>query len=517
MLRRIIFFLLALLLILLAARLVLEGRWFNDAPPREWVGNALLVALGVLYPLLTVMAVYGVVRQGSRPAKTISWVLVIVALPIVGVILYSFIGYNLRKEKLFTRKQAHDLRVIDELVERQLVEFEQADQQESSIVHNHRRLAQLQLRSGKFLLMSGNRAQVLQDGEETFAAIFAAMEQAQSFIHIEYYIFEEGDLADRIADILVEKVKQGVRARLTYDGVGSWSLSKAYCQRLKAAGVEVFPFMPVRFGPLANRLNYRNHRKIVVVDGQVGFTGGINVSDKYIKGDPKLGHWRDTHLRLEGRAVNFLQYIFLTDWQFVSGQNLLTEEHFPSHESVGPTPVQISASGPDSDYASIHQTFVSMLYQARKYIYLANAYLIPDESLLMALKATALSGVDVRLMIPEASDSLVVKWSSRSYLEELLVAGVSVYFYQKGFLHSKVIVVDDELASVGTANLDIRSFEQNFELNALMYDADVARQLKARFMADRQDCRRLDLEAYQQRPRLDRVKESVFRVLSPLL
>ena len=305
--------------------------------------------------------------------------------------MYSFIGYNLRKEKLFTRKQARDLRVIDELVERQLVEFQQADQQESPVVHDHRRLAQLQLRSG------------------------------------------------------------------------------------------------------------------------------INVSDKYIKGDPELGHWRDTHLRLEGRAVNFLQYIFLTDWQFVSGQNLLTEEHFPAHEAVGPTPVQISASGPDSDYASIHQTFVSMLYQAQEYIYLANAYLIPDESMLDALKTTALSGVDVRLMIPEASDSFVVKWSSRSYLEELLVAGVRVYFYQKGFLHSKVIVADDALASVGTANLDIRSFEQNLELNALMYDATIARQLKARFMTDAEDCRELDLDTYQRRSRTDRVKESVFRVLSPVL
>ncbi len=517
MLRRMIVFVLTLLLILLAARLVLLGNWLDAWPPREWVGNALLVALGVLYPILTVVAVYGVIRQGSRPAKTIAWMLIIIALPLVGIILYSFIGYNLRKEKLFTRKQARDLQVIDELVERQLVEFEQADSQDSPIVRDHRRLAQLQLRSGKFLLLSGNRAQVLQDGEETFAAIFTALEQAQSFIHIEYYIFEEGDLADRIADILIEKVKQGVQARLAYDGVGSWSLSKQYCQRLEEAGVEVFPFMPVRFGPLANRLNYRNHRKIVVVDGQVGFTGGINVSDKYIKGDPELGSWRDTHLRLEGRAVNFLQYIFLTDWQFVSGQNLLTAEHFPEHDSVGPTPVQVSASGPDSDYASIHQTFVSMLYGAREYIYLANAYLIPDESMLMALKSTALSGVDVRLMIPEASDSFVVKWSTRSYLEELLAAGVKVYFYQKGFLHSKVIVADDALASVGTANLDIRSFEQNFELNALMYDADIARQLKARFMADVQDCRLLSLETYRQRPRIDRVKESVFRVLSPVL
>ena len=212
-----------------------------------------------------------------------------------------------------------------------------------------------------------------------------------------------------------------------------------------------------------------------------------------------------------------MQYVFLTDWQFVSGQNLLTDKYFVEHNSVGPTPVQISASGPDSHYASIHQAFLSMLYEAQEYIYLANAYLIPDESLLVALKTAALSGVDIRLMIAEASDSFVVKWSSRSYLEELLVAGVKVYFYQKGFLHSKVIVADDALASAGIANLDIRSFEQNLELNALMYDADIARQLKAQFMADIKDSRLLDLKTYQQRPRLDRVKESVVRVLSPVL
>lgn len=517
MLRRTINFLLIVWLLLVAAWLVIRWGWLDAWNPHEQLHDALLIAFGMLYPILTVVAIYAVIRDGSRPSKVIAWILVLVALPVVGIILYSFLGKNLRKERQFSRKQAHDVQVLDDLVKQQLVRFDQAETNHSPIVHDYRRLAHLQLRSGKFLLLPGNRAQVLQDGEETFKAIFAALEQAQNFIHIEYYIFEEGELADRIAAILTEKVQQGVKARLVYDGVGSWSLSKAYCQRLKEAGVEVFPFMPVRFGPLANRLNYRNHRKIVVVDGRIGFTGGINVSDKYIKGDPKLGHWRDTHLQLEGRAVNFLQYVFLTDWQFVSGQNLLKEEHFPEYEPAGNTPVQISASGPDSTYASIHQAYVSMLYSAQQYVYLANAYLIPDDSLLLALKSTALSGVDVRLMIPEASDSFIVKWSSRSYLEELMVAGVKVYFYQKGFLHSKVMVVDDALASVGTANLDIRSFEQNFEINALMYDEGIARQLKARFKTDMQDCRLLDLDTYRQRPQLDKIKESVFRLVSPVL
>ena len=518
MLRKLISIYLAVLLFLIIVWLLLvEWQVFGSAVPTDRINHILSVVFNVIYALTIVTVVYAVVRENGDPSKTIAWMLIILALPLLGMILYSFLGKSLRKEKLFTRKRTHDLQVLDELVAKQLLRFEKGKVRQFPSIEPYQRLVRLQLRSGKFLLMPDNRVRVLQDGTATFEALFTALEQAQAYIHIEYYIFEEGDLADRIATILIEKVQQGIPARLIYDGVGSWSLSKKYLQRLQAAEIDVFPFMPVHFGPLANRINYRNHRKIVVVDGKIGFTGGINVSDKYIKGDPQLGHWRDTHLQIEGQAVDFLQYIFLTDWQFVSGQNLLEEKYFPPHDRVGTTPVQIIASGPDSDYASIHQTYVSMLYNAQRYVYLANAYLIPDESMLMALKTAALSGVDVRILIPEVLDSFIVKWSTRSYLEELLTADVKIYFYQKGFLHSKVIVADDSIASIGTANLDIRSFEQNLEVNALLYDAEIAQQLKDQFLADLQDSEPLDLTTYQQRSRFDRAKESIFRVLSPVL
>ncbi len=517
MLRQFIAILLILLLLVIIAGALLKWHVLGELASEERIGQILSIFFNVLYGLTIAVVILAVVQENGNPSKTLAWILIILALPLVGMLLYSFLGKSLRKQKLFINKRNRDLQSLGELEEKQLLTFEREATTNLTSVKTHRRLARLQLRSGKFLLFPGNRVHILQDGPATFEAIFAAMERAQYFIHIEYYIFEEGDLADRIAAIATRKVQQGVQVRLAYDGVGSWSLSNKYCRQLKEAGVEVYPFMPVRFGPLANRLNYRNHRKIVVVDGTVGFTGGINVSDKYIKGDPKLGHWRDTHMQLEGPAVSFLQYIFLTDWEFVSGQNMIRQEHFPRPDPVGNIPVQITASGPDSDYASIHQTYVSMLYEAKEYIYLSNAYLIPDESLMMALTSAAMSGVDVRILIPEASDSFVVKWSIRSYLEELLAADVKVYMYQKGFLHSKVIVADDSLASVGTANLDIRSFEQNLEINALLYDADKACMLKAQFFTDLQDSTALNLDTYRQRPRFDRVKESVLRVLSPVL
>ena len=345
MLRKLISIYLAMLLLLVIIWLLVEWQVFGASVPADRINYILSVVFNVIYALTIITVVYAVVRENGDPSKTIAWMLIILALPLLSMILYSFLGKSLRKEKLFTRKRTHDLQVLDALVAKQLLRFENGEAVQFPSIEPYHRLVRLQLRSGKFLLMPDNRVQVLQDGDATFEALFVALEQAQAYIHIEYYIFEEGELADRIAAILIEKAQQGVPSRLIYDGVGSWSLSKKYLQRLQAAGVEVFPFMPVHFGPLANRINYRNHRKIVVVDGRIGFTGGINVSDKYIKGDPQLGHWRDTHLQVEGQAVDFLQYIFLTDWQFVSGQYLLEDNYFPPMIVWAPRRCRLSPAG----------------------------------------------------------------------------------------------------------------------------------------------------------------------------
>lgn len=275
--------------------------------------------------------------------------------------------------------------------------------------------------------------------------------------------------------------------------------------------------MPVRFPRLANRINYRNHRKIAVIDGTIGYVGGLNVADRYLTGHPDLGAWRDTHLRIEGDAVKGLQLVFLTDWYFVSGQDIARQELFPSVEIDEQLPIQIVASGPDSDYAGILQGYFASIHLARKYLYISNAYLIPNESILTALKTAALSGVDIRILIPEQSDSKLAQWSTQSYLEELLQAGVRMYLYQAGFLHTKVLIADDVLSSVGTANWDHRSFEQNFEVNAFLYDRPTAETLKTQFLEDLQRARELSLEQFRQRPPWKKGISSLARLLSPLL
>ncbi|MEL6925556.1 MAG: cardiolipin synthase, partial [Bacteroidota bacterium] len=310
-------------------------------------------------------------------------------------------------------------------------------------------------------------------------------------------------------------LKAGVKVRIIYDGVGSWSLRRSFIKNIRAAGIEIFPFMPVSLGPLANKINYRNHRKIVVVDGLVGFTGGINISDKYLSGDPVLGSWRDTHLRLEGAAVSSLNQIFINDWNFVSHQNIELPT-IPSFTS-GHTFVQIVASGPDQQFSSILQEYFSLITAADEYIYISTPYFIPCEAILLAMKTAALSGVEVILLLPRQSDSAVLKYGIQSYLEELLEAGVRIFLYQEGFLHSKVIVSDDAVASVGTANVDERSFENNFEVNALLYDQQVAHQLKHNFFEDLCQSKEVYLDEFRKRSKRTRVLESIARLLSPLL
>jgi cardiolipin synthase len=274
--------------------------------------------------------------------------------------------------------------------------------------------------------------------------------------------------------------------------------------------------MPIRFGKLA-RVNYRNHRKILVVDGKVGFTGGINVDDKYIHGDPALGHWTDTHLQVDGMGVNFLHFVFLTDWLFVSGENLINRSAYKELPEMGNTPMQIVASGPDTDYPGILQQYLYILYGAKDYVYIVNPYIIPDATLSMALKSVAMSGVDVRIVVPANSESKSIHWTVRSYFGRFLKAGVKIYLYREGFIHSKVLISDDRVCSIGTANMDIRSFEQNFEVNALMYDPKVTLDMKAQFedYLGRSDL--LTLEQHDKRSTSDRVKERLARLFSPLM
>ena len=475
-----------------------------------------ILFVAIFDALLIAAALFMLIRDGSKPVRVWSWILLIVFLPYIGSIAYFSLGMNLRKRKLFDLKRKIDYDQFENFIERYSAIAEEAVLARNDVTTKYIHLIRLLTKVNSSIISFNNNVRILNDGPDTFEAIFEACEEATEFIHLQYYIFIKGELADRFIEIFEKKIKEGVSVRLIYDAVGSFEPRQKHLRRLRQIGVQVEAFMPVRFGRLA-RLNYRNHRKILIVDGKVGFTGGINVDDKYIKGDPLLGHWADTHLRIEGLSVNYLHFVFLSDWLFVSKENLIKPEMFKQFESIGDTPVQIVSSGPDTDYPNILQQYLYILYEAKKYVYIVNPYLIPDATLSMAIKTVALSGIDVRIILPSKSESSMIHWTVRSYFGRFLSTGVKIYLYQEGFIHSKVIISDDHICSIGTANLDIRSFEQNFEVNALIYDRKVSLEMKAQFAKYQQESKLLTLEEHDRRSDLDRAKEKLARLSSPLM
>ena len=458
-----------------------------------------------------------VVREKRDPVKTSTWVLILILLPIVGLIFYIFFGQNHRKEKIFNRKGLRDLEQIENISQSQIVKLHIQKLHHSQQITDNLNIITLLLNNSKALLTEFNEVEILQDGKIAFDSIIDALNAAESTIHIEFYIVSDDNIGNRIKDILIAKAKAGVEVRLVFDDVGSWSLPKRFIKSLTNAGVLVYPFMEVKFPLFTSKVNYRNHRKIIVVDGKVGFVGGMNIADRYIVGSKELGPWRDTMLKLKGEAVNSLQVIFLVDWYFVTGQDISDRlKFFPKQNITIHHPIQITASGPDSDWASIMQAFFLAITKAKHHIYIASPYFIPNESILTALKTAALSGVDVRIMLPGKSDSTVVYWSSLSYISELIEAGIKVYLYQNGFNHSKILMIDSSFASVGSANMDIRSFEDNFEIAAIIYDKQITSQLEESFLNDLSRSLYITADEWELRSRKNNLKESVARLFSPL-
>lgn len=465
---------------------------------------------------LTLSCLYFLIKDGSKPERIWTWIFVIVFIPFIGAILYLAFGVNLRRQKIFDLKKEIDYAQFERFVNKYSAEAEQNILKRHDVTATYLHLIRLLTRVNSAILTFNNKLQILNDGPDTFDAIFEACEQAEKYIHLQYYIFIDGELVDRFAALFEKKIKQGVEVRIIYDALGSWDLSNKMIEKFREIGVLIFPFMPVRFGRLA-RLNYRNHRKILIVDGIIGFTGGINVDDKYIKDDELLGHWTDTHLKIHGMSVNFLHFVFLADWLFVTRENLIKPEMFNLMDKVGDTPVQIVSSGPDADYPNILQQYLYILYQAKEYVYIVNPYLIPDSNLSMALKTVALSGIDVRIIVPRNSESAMIHWTVKSFFSRFLNAGVKIYLFQEGFIHSKVVISDDSVCSIGTANLDIRSFEQNFEVNALIYNKEVTMTMKKQFALFQNNSKELTPEEHSGRPSIDRVKEKLARLASPLM
>lgn len=467
----------------------------------------LVFALVTLYILLALFLIIGLLINGVRPARTLAWLLAIFTIPVGGILLYLMLGRNRRKKKL-ARLRNNSIE-IPSFLENIEVETSQP---------KYKKMMSLIKKVTHFPPTSHNRITLLEDGAQTFNKIFEALEKAESYIYLQYYIFEEGELANKLLILFKKKIEEGVSIKMIYDGVGSYSLSTSYIKELKTMGVEVYSFLPFRFGRFLSSLNYRNHRKIIVVDGIIAFTGGINISDKYLRKDKDLGKWHDMHLAIEGRAVSFMEHVFISDWFMVSEKKVPLRTPPKGITNNGfQTIVQVVQSGPDDAFPNIEQSYLSIINEARDYLYITNPYIIPSNEILKALQIAALSGIDVRLLIAEKSDSKLVDWTVRSYFDSFLKSGVRIFLFPHGFLHSKILVSDDDIASIGTANIDVRSFEHNYEVNALLYDSDTARILKKNFMRDCKQSKELRLHTYAQRPTLDRLIEGTARVFAPVL
>lgn len=470
-----------------------------------WLTAALVVYVAQLAAILLV--------EHRRPAQMTAWLFIALVCPIIGFIAYIMLGKDFTRRKRFDAYKQEMIRYASEKSETVKSAHEIGNEQ----LQQQEKLYAMLTGLAPFPITSRNETTVLTNGKDTFDAILEQLEKARHHIHLDYYTIRDDEIGRRFLQILVRKAGEGIEVRVVYDGIGSLHLSEQYIQKLRDAGVRTSCFLPPRVAFYDRKLNYRNHRKIVVVDGKIGFVGGINIGDEYVGKDPKLGYWRDTHLQLEGDSVYFLQELFMNDWAFAAKEKLDGEAYMPVHQCGGNERVLIVSSKPGHNDQKIMEVMFAAITAAKYRIYITTPYFIPDPSLLMGLRTAALSGVDVKLIIPGVSDSKLVLLATFSYIQELLEAGVKVYRYEKGFVHAKVMIVDQMLATVGTANVDMRSLQSNFELNAVLFDLGTIKRLEADYMDDLQNSREMELDQFKRRPRRQKAAESVLRMLSPLL
>ena len=453
--------------------------------------------------------------ENRNPSQTVAWLVILASVPYLGFVFYLLFGRYYRKERKIRRKYTS----IPE-------SFTQLESAYSATLAFSKEFSDDKLKMMYFAKNISNSpisfatdSDVLTNGEQTFDSILEALRNAKHHIHLEYYIVRNDGLGNQIKDLLIEKAREGVEVRFLIDDVGSVLLSKRYIKALKDAGVRVRFFNEVRIPLFNNKLNFRNHRKIVIVDGHIGFVGGLNIGDEYLSKSIEYGFWRDTHLKIIGESVGVLQLIFLQDWYYMTKEVLSILEYLPitTESQVKNGGVQIIAGGPDNRETVIKDLYFSMITTASTSVWIASPYFIPDADITTALKIAARSGVDVRLLVPNKADHHVVFYASRSYFEEFLEAGVKIYEYQKGFMHSKFVIIDGEVASIGTANMDMRSFHLNFEVNACLYKTDSVNKLGSDYLEDISNSVELNLDGFGERSFIIRIVESLARLVSPLL
>ena len=464
--------------------------------------------LTVLYVLTVLAVVIVVLSENRNPVKSMAWVLVLVLLPVLGLVIYSVFGRSLKGMRLISRSHLRELRRMND--------FPEAVHLESDLSDGSRQLISLVNKLTEPHLFMGNDIDVFTAGREKFGALLRDIEAARDYINVQYFIIENDTVGRQLIDALMRKAREGVKVRLLYDYVGSFYVRPRVLKRMREAGIEVHPFMELTITQFALRVNWRNHRKIVVIDGRIGYVGGMNIADRYVIGGKKQLPWRDTHLRITGMAVAALQYSFAIDWDYTT-RELITDK--PTTYDCSPQGhlVQMVSSGPTSRWNNISLVFLKAISSAKRCIYIQTPYFLPSDALLKALQAAALAGVDVRLMIPREPDSAMLRLATGSYIKECLLAGIKVYFYERAMMHAKVVIVDDEFVTTGSTNFDFRSFEHNFEFNALVYGKEFNSKMKAIFDDDMSRCSRVSLGKWKQRPLMQKALESIVRLISPIL
>jgi len=468
----------------------------------------LTVSLIVLYCLTITGLIVIILLENRNPLKTIPWVIVLIFIPGIGLIVYYFFGRDNRRLRKISRRMYKRFK--------KQIRIEYQPEAVSIIPVEYQPLARLLNNSNYSAISTGSAFSIFTNGRDKFDAFLADIAQAKHHIHLQYYIIEDDHIGQQVKEALIKKAKEGLIVRVLYDDVGSWHVKKRFFTEMKAAGIEVFPILKVAFPLFTSKVNYRNHRKVVVIDGQIGYMGGMNIADRYVVGN-KLGLWRDTHYKITGPGVYGLQSSFILDWYATSDQLIKGNNYYPDLKRVTDTKMQIVMTGPTSQWQTLLQAFIFCISNAKKYIYIQSPYFLPTEALNLALQMAALGGIDVRLMIPYHSDTKSARLSTFSYIDKMLKAGVKVYFYKKGFLHSKLLLIDDLISCFGSSNFDFRSFEHNFEINAFVYEKEFAIKMKTIFIQDMNDCEMITYPVWRKRPIAERLSESFMRLFAPLL
>ncbi|WP_299100755.1 cardiolipin synthase [uncultured Winogradskyella sp.] len=481
----------------------------------EFVRNHIWQILIALNYTIALSAVVTILLKKINPTKSLSYIIGLLAFPFLGLIMYYLFGQEYRKTKIFDRKRVLNQSTIKKIQQQLELDTKQINEVDD-LLDQKSKLIPLLYNNEKSKLTINNEVKLIKNGDDKFKILFTDIKEAKHHIHLEYFVIKDDKIGTEVLNLLCKKAKEGLEIRIVIDDVGS-SITSSMKRKLKDCNVEMYSFMPVLFTKFTGHMNYRDHRKIIVIDGKIGYVGGVNISDNYVNANNNR-YWRDTHIRVVGEAVKQLQILFFTAWDFVSkGSTEISSAYFPEHGCKENVPLQIAASGPDTDWSNIMEAIFVAITTAEDHIYITTPYFIPNGEIVTALQVAARSNITVKIIVPKTSDSWIAEYATNSYLQLLLEAGVEVYQYTKGFIHAKTMVVDGVFSTVGTTNMDYRSFNINFEVNALIYNKSLGKQLTDFFTDDLKDCEKLELETWVERSKRTKLIEATARLMAPLL